>query len=34
VTLLPPLAVWTKFCVMKSNAGSVFDAARKVVPVD
>ena len=32
VTLLPPLAVWTKSWVRKSNAGSVFDAARKVVP--
>src|ERR1019366_1586509 len=31
VTLFPPLAVLMKSCVMKSNAGAVFDAARKVV---
>ena len=31
MTLCPPLAVGMKSCVMKSNAGWVFDAPRKVV---
>src|ERR1700722_13170450 len=31
VTLFPPLALCTKSCVMKSNAGAVLDAPRNVV---